>query len=241
MSVQSTKSLKIVLSSGKGPAECERAVVLMTRFLQESLHKQATKHSCSVDILLVSDNPGTLPDCSSSRTLDIQLTGPGSGASDWLGPWLAQFLGTIQWISTSPFRPQHKRKNWFIQLALDSDEKPRETWLPLRSQDLRFETARSSGKGGQHVNKTETAVRVVHIPTGLSAIARDERSQVRNKETALGRLEAIFRDREHEQTRHADRMHRARHCTLERGNALASFVGARFQLHMTSKKEHHDF
>lgn len=241
MSAQSTMNLRIVLSSGKGPVECQRAVVLMTVFLQEGLQCQARKKSCSVDIHLEADNPGTLVNCSSSRTLAIHLSGLDGGGADWLYSWLGQFQGTIQWISTSPFRPQHKRKNWFIQLAVDSDEKPRETWLPLRPQDLRFETARSSGKGGQHVNKTETAVRVVHTPTGLSAIARDERSQLRNKERAVRRLEAIFRNRDHDQIRHAEMQHWASHSTLERGNAVATFVGASFHLHSTSNKEHHDF
>jgi len=62
-------------------------------------------------------------------------------------------------------------------------------------KEIRFETFTPGGPGGQHANRTSSAVRVVHVPTGLSAIARDHRSQARNRELALERLIAKLKAR----------------------------------------------
>ena len=69
---------------------------------------------------------------------------------------------------------------------------PEEIMVPKSDEALlahcRVETFRAGGPGGQHQNKTETAVRIVHLPTGISSIARDERSQLRNRHLAITRL-----------------------------------------------------
>jgi peptide chain release factor 1 len=79
-----------------------------------------------------------------------------------------------------------------------------EVEIALRPEDLRIETMRAGGAGGQHVNKTESAVRITHIPTGLIAQCQDDRSQQRNRASAMRMLKARVLDLE-EQKRHAER------------------------------------
>ena len=86
--------------------------------------------------------------------------------------------------------------------------------IALRPDDLRIETMRAGGAGGQHVNKTESAVRITHVPTGLVAICQDDRSQLRNRTSAMRMLRArVF---EREQSRRA----------AERAAARKSLVGS---------------
>jgi peptide chain release factor len=100
---------------------------------------------------------------------------------------------------------------------------------PLAAGEVRFEVFRAGGPGGQHQNKTESAVRAVHIPTGLAVIARDQRSQHRNKAIALERLAALIALRR-DLAAIADRQEtQAAHDRLERGRPVRRFEGEAFR------------
>ncbi|MCU0431974.1 MAG: peptide chain release factor H [Bacteroidia bacterium] len=195
----------IQITSGKGPAECERVVYLLSRLFMHEAEKAGL--TCE----LLEEINGQ-----ESRTLLsalIRVHGPDADV------FCRSWEGSIQWIAQSPFRPTHKRKNWFAGITL---------YAPVaagvwKDTDVHYETLRSSGPGGQHVNKTESAVRATHRPSGLSVTASDERSQHLNKKAATERLKAKLAVMEGEKLMMQQQAQWMEHQLLERGNAVKVF------------------
>src|SRR6187401_2267171 len=98
--------------------------------------------------------------------------------------------GTHRLVRISPFDNQGRRQTSFATVqvwpVIDAPN------VELNDADIRMEVFRSSGAGGQHVNKTSSAVRLIHEPTGMVASAQEERSQLQNRERALGRLKTMI-------------------------------------------------
>lgn len=164
----------IQITSGRGPAECSRVVARV----QELMLKQGRAAGISLEVLenIKGDLKGTLL----SATLLAQ--------GEHLPAFIKEWEGTVQWVSPSPYRKFHKRKNWFAGVSV-FDVQQQLSW---NVKDVVLETCRASGPGGQHVNKVETAVRGTHLPSGLQVLAMDSRSQLQNKQLCLQRLEAKF-------------------------------------------------
>ncbi len=99
----------------------------------------------------------------------------------------------------------------------------------LYHKDFRFKSMRASGPGGQHVNKVNSAIRVMHLPTGLTAMAQEERSQYMNKKLALLRLLAKIKEEQDARTKRSQQEQWGMHNGLERGNPVRIFRGERFQ------------
>ena len=199
------------ITSGRGPVECAWVVAR----LAETLLDEARRAGLQAEI--IEEEQGAKQGTLLSALLHLN--------GDSCSAFAAGLHGTVQWIGTSRFRPGHKRKNWFVAIQ----PVPMPTPLNFSDQDIRIETMRGSGPGGQHVNTTESAVRAVHLPTGLVAIARDERSQTANRKRALERL-SILVARRADQQRDAARQQRWEgHNELERGNPARVYEGEQFR------------
>jgi peptide chain release factor len=140
----------------------------------------------------------------------------------------ARWSGSVQWICPSPYRPGHKRKNWFIGVDVSETDAPDVAGEVLEDKDLRFETLRASGPGGQHVNKTDSAVRATHVPTGLSVKVQTERSQHANKRLARALLAHKLWEQADAVARTARNQRWRQHHGVERGNATRTFRGEAF-------------
>lgn len=205
--------LWLQITSGRGPAECQLAVAKLALVLE----KEAVRRGLVCEIL------ETIEGGARGALLSALLSVEGEGASDFA----LKNRGSVLWICRSSLRPTHKRKNWFIGVEalapMDTSDA-----APLLS-DVTFEAMRASGPGGQHVNKTESAVRATHTPTGLVATAREERSQAMNKKLALARLAGLMADGAAAAKAGAEHDRWAHHDALERGRPVRTFEGMTFR------------
>ena len=195
----------IQITAGRGPVECARVVTLVARELLKIIP------------------PLQLTDCEPHNQIDGCFMSITFATEDVIPPSIIKgWQGTVLWRSTkNPYRPGHKRSNWFVGVNFfDEVELPQ-----IEESDIIYETCRSGGKGGQNVNKVETSVRAVHIPTGLSVKCSDERSQSQNKTLARERLLLKLRQQNDKVVAESRSRQWSNHDNLERGNPVKKFSG----------------
>ena len=200
-------------TAGRGPAACSWVVAQAI----STLKREANQLHLDCHLLHAVSGPQPNSFLSSLVSLD----------GDKCHEFAASWVGTLQWIGCSPYRPHHKRKNWFIGITLF--QPPKQSAFALK--DLHFEHLKASGPGGQHVNKSSTAVRITHIPSGLQVKAQEERSQKRNRALALARIQALLLAQQQNQQAQQQQKRWAAHNQLVRGNPVRIYRGEHFKRH----------
>ncbi len=201
----------IQLTAAKGPTECAWVVAKILKIFL----KEVVNHKIDYEILnkINGVENGTV------QSVTIELKGKK------LVEFLKNWLGTIQWIGTSTFRKFHKRKNWFIGCYELNQFKQK----VINEKDIQFQAIRSSGAGGQHVNKVSSAVRAKHLPTGVQVLVSDSRSQHQNKKIAIIRLKEKVVAENINQLKETVKNEWENHLNLERGNSVRIFTGSDFK------------
>ena len=208
------ETIYLSITAGNGPEECAHAVALTLQII-----KKETEEQKEISMRILETEGSRIKGNCRSALIAIE----GKNVRDFSESW----TGIIQWIWQSEYRPHHKRKNWFISVKPFVEPKPGEVFSP---ENVHFETSKAGGPGGQHVNKTETAVRAMHIPTGKSVVARGERSQLLNKKIALIRLSALVEKERADKELQVKAGLRHSHWELERGNPVRVYDGKTLKL-----------
>jgi len=207
----------IQITAGRGPAECTWVVAQVLKRVLEEAQEQ------SLETVVLQRETGSENGTVETATLSVK----GKNADEFATSW----LGTIQWIGQSQFRKMHKRKNWFIGIFEIEKQKNSE----VSENDIQYQAMRSSGAGGQHVNKVSSAIRATHIPTGIAVVAMDSRSQHQNKKLATERLLKKLESETLQQLKNHVGKQWENQLNIQRGNPTRTFTGTDFKKNKIEK------
>lgn len=207
----------IQITAGRGPTECTWVVAqVLKKVLEEAQEQQ-------LEAIVLQRQAGSENGTVETATVSLK----GKNATTFASSW----LGTIQWIGQSQFRKMHKRKNWFIGIF---EIEPQKNWT-VSENEIQYQAMRSSGAGGQHVNKVSSAVRATHLPTGIAVVAMDSRSQHQNKKLATERLLKKLEGETLQELKNHVGKQWENQLNIQRGNPTRTFTGTDFKKNKIEK------
>ncbi len=198
----------VSLHAGAGGTEAQDWVQMLWRMYQ----RWAEERGFQVEVLdvLPGDDAGV-------KNVDIEVRG------EYAYGYLRPEKGVHRLVRISPFDASGRRHTSFASVdvlpVMEGD-----TQIEINPEDLKIDTFRSGGAGGQHVNKTESAVRITHLPTGIVVACQNERSQHSNRETAMRMLRAKLLERKEEEERQEVAQLRGDQGAIAWGNQIRSYV-----------------
>ncbi len=209
-----SKNAFLTIQAGAGGTEaCDWAQMLMRMYT-----RWAQKHGYTVEVVDI-----TPDDVAGIKSATLHIKGP------YAYGYLRGESGVHRLVRISPFDANKRRHTSFasVQVAPEIDE---EIQIEIRPEDLKIETFRSSGAGGQYVNTTDTAVRITHLPTGIVVQCQDERSQFQNKQKALKILKAKLYQLELQKLEEKRKQYEGEKTDIGWGHQIRSYVFTPYQL-----------
>jgi peptide chain release factor 2 len=196
------------IQAGAGGTEAQDwASMLLRMYL-----KWADGHGIKTEIIDQSDG-----EVAGIKGVTISMMG------DYAYGWLRTETGVHRLVRKSPFDSGNRRHTSFASVFV-SPEIDDDIDIEINPADLRTDVYRSSGAGGQHVNKTESAVRITHVPTGIVAACQSERSQHKNRSTAMKMLKAKLYELEFNKRNAAAKVLEDSKSDVSWGNQIRSYV-----------------
>lgn len=220
-----SKSAIVSIHAGNGGTDAQDWVQMMQRMYM----RWAEDHDYKVELL--DETPG---EEAGIKSTTFSVSGP------YAYGYLRGEAGAHRLIRLSPFDAAHRRQTSFAKVEVMPDIGDEPVEIVIRPEDLEVDTFRSTGKGGQHINKTDSAVRMKHKPTGIVVTCQNERSQIQNRELALRVLKSrIYEMQLEEREREAARLKGA-HVEADFGNQIRTVTIHPYNLvkdHRTSAEQ----